>query len=73
MSRTSRFQEEGPGYPVTQSIRVDKVSPRARFTKNVRAVIVFVVAIFLLIPVFVMFLTAFKTRPDIVSVPPKIT
>jgi len=55
-----------------EAIRVDKVSPRARLLHNVRATVVLVLAIILLIPVFVMGITAFKSRADIVSVPPKV-
>jgi multiple sugar transport system permease protein len=65
------FFEKGPGYPVVESIRVDKVSPRARLFKNVRAILVVVVALVGLIPIFVMGLTAFKSRPAVVAVPPK--
>src|SRR5688572_22831209 len=67
-----RFEEVGPSKPVTESIRVDKVSPRAHLLHNARATIVIILAIGGLIPVFVMLLTAFKTRADVVSVPPKL-
>jgi multiple sugar transport system permease protein len=66
------FFETGPGYPVVESIRVDKVSPGARLTKNVRALLVVLVATVGLIPLFVMGLTAFKSRSTVVAVPPKI-
>ena len=68
----ARFVETGPSKPVTESIRVDKVSPQARLLRNVRATIVIILSIIGLVPVFVMFLTAFKTRADVVSVPPKL-
>jgi multiple sugar transport system permease protein len=68
----ANFAETGPGKPVTESIRADKISPRARLTHNLRALAVFVLAIVGLIPIFVMVVTAFKTRADVVSVPPKI-
>lgn len=68
----ARFEETGPSKPVTESIRVDKVSPQARLLRNVRATIVIILSIIGLIPVFVMFLTAFKTRADVVSVPPTL-
>lgn len=68
----SNFQEDGPGYPVTEAIRVDKVSPRARRLRNLRAITVVIIAVMMLIPVFVMAITAFKARADVVSVPPKI-
>lgn len=66
------FAESGPRRPVVESIRVDKVSPGARTTGAVRAVIVLVIALIMLIPVAVMLLTAFKSRPDVTSSPPKV-
>jgi multiple sugar transport system permease protein len=66
------FEETGPSTPITEGIRVDKVKPRARLAKNLRAIIVIIVAIVLLVPVAVMVLTAFKSRADVVSVPPKV-
>jgi multiple sugar transport system permease protein len=68
----SNFREDGPGYPVTEATRVDKVSPRSRFFKSLRAIIVVIIAVIMLIPVIVMALTAFKPRATIVSSPPKI-
>ncbi|MDX1413669.1 MAG: carbohydrate ABC transporter permease [Candidatus Promineifilaceae bacterium] len=68
----SSFAETGPREPVTEGIRVDKVQPRARLGKNIRALIVVIVAIVLLVPVAVMAITAFKSRSDVVSVPPKL-
>jgi multiple sugar transport system permease protein len=66
-----RFEEVGPRTPVTEATRVDRIKPRARITRNIRALVVIVLALFLLIPVFVMAQTAFKSRSDVVSVPPK--
>lgn len=66
------FAESGPRRPVVESIRVDKVSPGARTTGAVRALIVLVIALIMLIPVAVMLLTAFKSRPDVTSSPPKV-
>ncbi len=66
------FYEVGPGYPVTESIRVDKVSPASRRRKNLRALVVVVLAIIGLIPIMIMIMTAFKVRSDVVSVPPKV-
>jgi multiple sugar transport system permease protein len=66
------FEESGPGVPVTESTRVDKVNPRARFTRTIRALIVIILSIVLLVPVFAMGMTAFKSRSDVVSVPPKL-
>ncbi len=68
----SSFAETGPRRPVTESIRVDKVSPGARATGAVRAVIVVLVALIMLIPIFVMLITAFKTRIDVTASPPKV-
>ena len=68
----ANFSEVGPGKPVTESSRVDKLTPRSRLTHNLRAIIVIVIAIIILIPIFVMINTAFKTRPEVVSVPPKL-
>jgi multiple sugar transport system permease protein len=66
------FAETGPKKPVTEGIRVDKVSPRARTFKSIRILIVVVLAIVGLIPIFIMTMTVFKSRADIVSVPPKV-
>lgn len=68
----ARFEEVGPSTPVTESTRVDKVSPRARLLHNLRAIIVVIVALIGLVPVFAMGVTAFKSRADVVSVPPKV-
>ncbi|MDX1615273.1 MAG: carbohydrate ABC transporter permease [Candidatus Promineifilaceae bacterium] len=64
------FEETGPSTPVTEATRVDKVHPRARLLHNVRAVIVLGLSLVLLIPVMAMALTAFKSRAEVVSVPP---
>ncbi len=66
------FYETGPGAPVVESLRVDKVNPRARLKGKIRALIVLALAIIGLIPILVMGVTAFKTRTDVVSVPPKV-
>ena len=66
------FEETGPRSPVNESIRVDKASPRARLFKGIRAALVVIVTIIMLIPVFVMAITSFKSRSDVVSVPPKL-
>lgn len=66
------FAETGPRTPVTEGIRVDKVHPRARLFKNIRAILVVLAALIGLIPVFAMGLTAFKSRADVVSVPPQL-
>ncbi len=66
------FAETGPRTPVTDSIRVDKVNPRARFIKSVRIFVILVLALGGLVPIFIMGMTSLKSRADIVSVPPKI-
>lgn len=68
----SRFEQTGPATPVTESIRADKVSPQARFFKSARATLIILAAFIGLIPVFAMGMTAFKSRSDVVSVPPKL-
>jgi len=68
----STFIETGPREPVVESIRADKVNPRARLFRNLRSLLVIVLSLVLLIPIFVMILTSFKTRADVVSVPPKL-
>ena len=57
---------------VNYSTRVDKVGSLPRITSAVRAVIAIVIAFIMLIPVFWMGMTAFKSRPDAVAVPPKV-
>lgn len=66
------FAESGPRRPVVESIRVDKVSPGARTTGAVRALIVVLIALVMLLPVLVMLMTAFKTRIDVTASPPKL-
>ena len=68
----ANFEETGPGRPTTEAIRVDKITPRYRLFHYLRAIIVVVIAIILLIPIFVMVITAFKSRKDIVSTPPTV-
>ena len=66
------FEETGPSRPVTDSVRVDKLSPKSRLSKAARIVLVLIAAVIMLIPIFVMIQTAFKTRTDVVAVPPKL-
>lgn len=68
----SDFYETGPAEPVVISTRVDKVSPRSRREHNLRAAVVVAFAVFGLLPIMVMTMTAFKTRSDAVSAPPKL-
>ena len=66
----SNFEQVGPSSPVVESIRVDKVSPRARLSGLIRAVVSVLIALFLLIPALWIVLTAFKTQSDAIHVPP---
>lgn len=68
----SSFAEVGPSRPVTIATRVDKVAPRARLATNIRALLVILIAIIMLVPLYVMIATAFKTRTDVVASPPLI-
>jgi multiple sugar transport system permease protein len=61
-----------PHEPVNYSTRVDKISPRARLLRAVRIVVIIIVALITLIPIGWMGVTAFKSRPDAVAVPPKV-
>ncbi|MBL8154454.1 MAG: carbohydrate ABC transporter permease [Anaerolineae bacterium] len=56
--------------PVNYSTRVDMVGLRPRVTGGIRAVIAVIIALITLIPVVWMGMTAFKSLPDAVSVPP---
>ena len=64
--------ENAPAQPVNYSIRVDKVGRRAQMLKRIRMTVAVILAIGGLIPVFWMGATAFKSRADAVSVPPKV-
>jgi len=66
------FSEVGPRSPCVIATRVDKINPRAKLFQTIRALIITLLAIVGLIPVFVMAITAFKSRSDVVSVPPKV-
>lgn len=66
------FEESGPSTPVTEGVRVDRIHPRARLMKNIRAIVVIILALIGLIPVFAMGITAFKSRAEVVAVPPKV-
>ena len=68
----ANFEEIGPRTPVVEAIRVDQVNPRARAVRRIVAFISLAVALIMLLPVFIMGITAFKTRSDVVSSPPKI-
>jgi multiple sugar transport system permease protein len=66
------FEQTGPRTPVLESTRVDKISPQSRLLKSLRAVLVLALALVGMIPIFVMGMTAFKSRADVVAVPPKV-
>lgn len=61
-----------PRREVDYSVRVDKVGARTQMIRSVRIVLTIVVAVVMLIPVFWMGTTAFKSRADAIAVPPKI-
>lgn len=58
--------------PITYSTRVDQVGGRTKAMKNVRIAAAIAVTFIILIPVIWMGMTAFKSRPDAVAVPPKV-
>jgi multiple sugar transport system permease protein len=66
------FEETGPRMPVVEPTRVDKVHPRAKWGKSIRVILTLIVTFIMLIPVIVMVMTAFKSRADIVTPPPKV-
>lgn len=57
---------------IDYATRVDKVSLKSRVSKTFKALLTVVLAIIILIPVIWMAMTAFKSRPDAVHVPPKV-
>jgi multiple sugar transport system permease protein len=68
----TQFEETGPRTPVVEPTRVDKVHPRAKMGKSIRVTITLIVTFIMIIPVLVMIMTAFKSRADIVTPPPKV-
>jgi multiple sugar transport system permease protein len=58
--------------PIVHAVRVDKIGRRARLIRALRALLAIIIACIFLIPVFWMGTTAFKSRADVVSVPPKL-
>ena len=58
--------------PVIVATRVDKVGTRANVARTIRVVLSLVFALISLIPISWMVVTAFKSRADIVSAPPKV-
>lgn len=51
--------------------RVDKVTTKSIFSRNIKAILSVLIAIIVLIPVFWMAMTSFKSRADAVAAPPK--
>jgi len=66
------FEETGPRTPVVEPTRVDKVHPRAKWGKSIRVILTVIVTFIMIIPVLVMIMTAFKSRANIVTPPPKV-
>ena len=60
------------GREINYATRVDKVTFKSRLTRNLKAVLTVIIAIIVLIPVFWMAATAFKSRSDAVAAPPKV-
>jgi len=52
--------------------RVDKVTTKSIFSRNLKAVVSVLIAIIVLIPVFWMAMTSLKSRADAVAAPPKV-
>jgi multiple sugar transport system permease protein len=57
---------------VVFATRVDKVGTRARVSRAIRIVFVVAYALISMIPVFWMVTAAFKSRPDVLAIPPKV-
>jgi multiple sugar transport system permease protein len=60
------------GREINYATRVDKVTFKSRLTRNLKALLTVIIAIIVLIPVFWMAATAFKSRSDAVAAPPKV-
>jgi len=60
------------GREINYATRVDKVTFKSRLVRNLKAGLIVIIAIFILIPVFWMAATAFKSRSDAVAAPPKL-
>jgi multiple sugar transport system permease protein len=58
--------------PIAHAVRVDKVGARVEILRFIRATVATIIALIMLIPVAWMGMTAFKSRPDAVAVPPKV-
>jgi multiple sugar transport system permease protein len=60
------------GREINYATRVDKVTFKYRLVRSLKAVLTVIIAIIVLIPVFWMAATAFKSRSDAVAAPPKL-
>jgi multiple sugar transport system permease protein len=60
------------GREINYSTRVDKVTFKYRLARSLKAILTVIIAILVLIPVFWMAATAFKSRADAVAAPPKV-
>src|ERR1700690_2442942 len=68
----ARFEVRGPRVPTTQPTRVDKIHPRAQALRRFVAAVSIIMALIMLLPVFIMGISAFKTRVDVMSAPPTL-
>jgi multiple sugar transport system permease protein len=66
------FEQVGPAAPVVESIRVDKVHPRAKQWGRIRAGIAIAIAFITLIPVLWIIRTAFIPLNEVTAIPPKL-
>jgi multiple sugar transport system permease protein len=66
------FEQTGPRTPVVESIRVDKVHPRAKLWGNIRAAIAVAISMIMLIPVAWIVRTAFIPLNEVTAIPPKL-
>ncbi len=69
---TSTDDKVAHNVQIDYSIRVDKVGRGAQSLHSIRATVVVVITLIMLIPVFWMVLTVFKSHPDAIAVPPKL-
>lgn len=58
--------------PIIYTTRVDKVGTRYQVTRALRIALIVLYAVLSLIPVYWMITAAFKSRPDVVAIPPKV-
>ena len=58
--------------PIAYATRVDKTGMRYQVTRAIRIAVIVIYAVISLIPVYWMITAAFKSRPDVVAIPPKV-